>query len=59
MGPIPKPTTNTVMGRRATSSDTLKVFSTPIMSAVMTEEQKATTKQVTATTIVTYHLMIC
>lgn len=53
---MPKPITNMVMDNNATSSETLKVSSTPAKSAVITEEANATTKQVKATTIVQYHL---
>src|SRR5690349_6749864 len=53
--PTPKPTTNTEMGTRAASWLTLKDWETPGISAVMTLELKATTKHVTATTMVMYH----
>jgi len=54
--PIPNPTTNTDMLTNATSSETLNSFSTPAISAVITDDANATTKHVTATTIVHHHL---
>lgn len=40
----------------ATSSDTSNSFATPATSAVMTDDASATTKHVSATTRVQYHL---
>jgi len=54
--PSPKPTTKMEMLTRANSSETSNSFCTPAMSAVMTEDANATTKHVTATTMVQYHL---
>ena len=56
MGPTPKPTTKTEMVTRAASSLMWNSSDTPAMSAVMTEEANATTKQVKATIMVQYHL---
>lgn len=56
-GPTPKPITNTVIVSKATSYETLKRSATPSRLAVMTEELKATTKQVKATTIVHHHFL--
>ena len=54
--PIPNPTTNSVMVSRLTSSETPNVSPTPPISAVMTEEANATTKQTDAIISVHHHL---
>jgi hypothetical protein len=49
--PTPNPTTNREILARASSSDILNSLPTPAISAVITLDEKATTKHVVATTI--------
>ena len=56
MGPMSKPTTKSVIASNDTSCDIPRSSAGPIISAVMTDDAKATTKQTKAIIMVQYHL---